>query len=596
MREEGPEFADLVLPYWDTRLEERMAKSDSSSYMEATRSALFSDRLMGSCNGQAQGGIMRDGWNSTVGVIMRNCGTDGPLITDGVVYNVTRQKRMRDICGENSLIENDLENAHNGGHRFIDGHMQMLSTSVYDPIFWILHTFVDLIWEYFRINSKANGYDISTDYAESPTIMGAHEMHIPDASMGFPGSNMTVIDGLSEMFTEEHFTYAPPPSCTVQKPDCGSKYIKCVVDQPAGANQKRALCVARTLEEVIEWEIEQNKPKPEPCPDPKPHPTPKPHPSPKPHPEPEPTPKPEPVPTPHPKPTHLPIKPYQNTFCMNGESDSSQWAYFPLKIIVRRPPEYKNYGSYPVERGHINKLRGDIYSPSAYSNVYRYLRNPDKPATYEDCKDPDEPTNEIYIKSVGLNYEGIYKEYAIVDKRLAVTVATAYIAMRKPISDVDESIAMLHAQDKCGRVCKPICKVPGTEIFRPCTGAVRLTGKYPLMFGNSFGDSVLDVWDFSTEKACPQLTTNNIMISFYCDYKADWIWPTMEPPKPVIKHERTTPVPVKKLRGMFNITLLIRFLLLFVSLFMPADSNLVWDTLFLDNMVFRPNKKYLCLG
>ena len=510
-----------------------MNRADPDSYMPATRSALFSERLMGTCEGEVKGGIMRNGWNSTVGVIVRNCGTDGPLITDEMVYNVTRQKRMRDICGEDSQIENDLEHFHNGGHRFIDGQMQMLSTSVYDPIFWVLHVFVDLVWEYFRQNSKAHGYDISTDYPTNPTIMGAHELQIPDASMGFPSSNMTVIHGLSEMFTEEHYTYAPPPTCTVQKPDCGSKYLKCVVDRPPGARQRRAMCVARTLEEVIEWEKEQNKPKPEPCPEPKPTPKPKPHPKPKP----------PPVPKETPHPPQGSIKPYQNTFCMNGKSDSGQWAYFPLKIIVRRPPEYKNYGSYPVERGHINKLRGDIYSPSAYSNIYRHLRNPDKPATYVDCQAPDEPTNEIYIKSVGMNYEGIYKEYAIIDRRLAVTVATAYIAVRKPTSDVDESIAMLHAQDKCGRVCKPICKVPGTEVFRPCSGAVKLTGKRPLMFGNSFGDAVLDMWDFDTDKSCPQLTTTNVMISFYCDYKADWIWPTMEPPKPARFPRPTTPLP-----------------------------------------------------
>ena len=166
-------------------------------------------------------------------------------------------------------------------------------------------------------------------------------------------------------------------------------------------------------------------------------------------------------------------------------SDSNQWVYFPVKIIVRRPPEYKQYESYPVERGHINIMRGDICSPSTYSNVNRHLKNTDHPAVYEDCQTPHEPINEFFIKSVGLNYEELFKEFAIVDRRLPMTVATSFMAVSKPTSETDESIAMLHAQDRCGRVCKPVCKLPGMEVFRPCSGAVRLTGKYPLMFGNS---------------------------------------------------------------------------------------------------------------
>ena len=560
LREEGSEFADLTIPYWYNPLEARMPTADPETNEAATQSALFSDRLMGSCSGRAVGGIFGpNGWNSSIGEIIRNCGQDGPIMSDGMIYNVTRQRRMRDICGEDSEIFNDLENAHNGVHRWIDGNMALLSTSVFDPIFWLHHVFVDMIWEEWRgharrVNRDDPNYDVTLDYPLNPTIMGAADAQVPDAPMGFPiagQENVTVIDGLSDVFTERFFRYAPPPTCTIQRPDCGSKYIKCVIDRPRGAGGRpRAMCVARTLQEVIEWEEEQARPPPQPCPDPPRPPLEPPiqppidppiHPpiDPPIHPPIDPPIQPPiepPILPPIDPPIHPPLPPkreiipIQNTFCLNGKCDSNQWAVFPIKLIIRRPPEYKEYGSYPVEHGRINKIRGDIYSPGAYSNVNRHFRNTDRAAVYEDCQSPDEPTNEIYIKSIGLNYEGIYKEFAIIDRRLPMTVATSYMAVRKPTSDIDESIAMLHAQDRCGRVCKPICKVPGTEVFKPCSGAVALTGKYPLMFGNSFGDAVLDVWDFNTDKSCPQLTTQNIMISFYCDYTSDWIWPTEEPP------------------------------------------------------------------
>ena len=189
LREEGPEFAEVTIPYWDNRLESRMPRTDPESNMESTKSALFSDRLMGSCSGPVKGGIMGNGWNSTIGEIVRNCGTDGPLMTDEMVYNVTRQTRMRDICGEDSEIGNDLEHHHNGAHRWADGNLALLSTSVFDPLFWIHHTFIDLVWEYFRQNSKAAGVNIVEDYPENPTIMGAYEMQIPTRRDGISQSS-----------------------------------------------------------------------------------------------------------------------------------------------------------------------------------------------------------------------------------------------------------------------------------------------------------------------------------------------------------------------------------------------------------------------
>lgn len=491
LREEGPAFADVTVPYWDSTLDHDME--------DPRQSILFTDRFMGSCQGEAKGGIMGTGWDSSTGMITRNCGTDGPLVTEEMIHNVTRHTNMRAICGENSEIDDDWEFHHNGVHRWIDGQMAILSSAVYDPVFWIHHCFVDMVWELFRDNQKRAGVNPETDYPANPTTMGAAELHLPTADMGF--ADLKVIDGLSEMFTREWYRYAPRPTCFQNQQDCGSKYLKCM---PRKGVPGQFHCVSKTLKEVLDYEAELNRPKPEPCITPTVNPA---------------------VVKPPPK----EIMPVQNTYCMNGKSDIQQWVYIPVKLILRRPPDYKSYGSYPVERGQIQQMRGDIYAPSAYSNVYRHLRRAETPAKYQDCIEPDTPTNTIYVKSVGLNYEGVYKEYAIMDKRLAITVATAYLAVRKPISATDTSVAVLNAQDSCGRICKPICKVPGTEIFRPCSGAVKVTGSVPLQFGNSFGDAVLNVWDFNTDQNCPQLQTANIIVSFYCDYSTDWTWPSIAP-------------------------------------------------------------------
>ncbi|WAR13224.1 TYR1-like protein [Mya arenaria] len=509
LREEGPQFSEVTVPYW---------ASDLDNYMtDPTESALFSERLMGTGQGEAKGGIMLDGWDSTTGVITRNLGTDGPLLNDMMIYNITKHHRMIDICGEDSDIDHDLEFHHNGIHRWIDGQMAVLASSVFDPIFWLHHAYIDKIWEDFRENQKRHGIDAETDYPPNPTTMGSHELQLPEAKVGF--ENLTVLDGLSNIFTEEFFTYAPTPTCNNPKLGCGSKYLKCVKNEDTSVNKDPFRCVGRTLREVEEWEAEQAKPTSEPCVLGEANFT---------------------------KPIYIPpkeTKPVQNTFCMNSNSDTAQWVYLPIKLIIRRPPDFKSYGSYPVQRGRINKLGGDIYSPSAYSNVNRYLsKRPEDPKAYDQCLESDSMTSTIYIKSVGLNYEGVYKEYAIMDKRLAITVATAYVAVRRPLSPTDASVSILHAQDSCGRVCKPICKVPGSDVFRPCSGAVKVSGGHPLQFGNSFGDAVLQVFDFAKEKDCPQVSTEVVIMSFYCDYSTAWIWPSVDAPREKI----TPPAPVVK--------------------------------------------------
>jgi len=457
---------------------------------------------------------MREGWGTEgQGRITRNCGTDGPLYNDMMIHNVTRHTRMQEICGEDSEIDHDLEFHHNGAHRYIDGQMAILAASVFDPIFWLHHSYVDKVWEDFRDNQLRAGVDRENDYPPNPATMGSLELMLPEARLGF-GENMTVLNGLSDVFTREIYRYAPSPTCRNPQLGCGSKYLKCVRNTDTTVSNEPFRCVARTLAEVEEYEAELNKPKPVECEQYK-NDT-----------------------IVNVNETVVPakiIQPVQNTFCMNGKSDTAQWVFVPIKIILRRPPDFTHYGSYPVERGMINKNMGDIYSPGAYSNVQRYLRNrPESPKTYDSCIEPEVPTNTIYIKSVGLNYEGVYKEYAILDKRLAISVVTAYLAVRRPLAATDTSVAVLHAQDSCGRVCKPICKVPGQDVFRPCSGAVQVSGARPLQFGNSFGDAVLEVWDFEKEKDCPQFSADVVIMSFYCDYSTAWVWPSVDPPpKPV---------------------------------------------------------------
>ncbi|KAK3086832.1 hypothetical protein FSP39_024227 [Pinctada imbricata] len=124
---------------------------------------------------------------------------------------------------------------------------------------------------------------------------------------------------------------------------------------------------------------------------------------------------------------------------------------------------------------------------------------------------------------MGLNYDGDYKEYAIVDHRLAMSVSVTHVAIRDP--KVGQSDVLISAYDNCGRVCRPSCLQPGTQnLYKPCKGIIRVTSRSPKMYANDFGESIMDVWNFTEFRECPQFATDQIYVSFFCDYTDRYPW------------------------------------------------------------------------
>ncbi|KAL3859838.1 hypothetical protein ACJMK2_010029 [Sinanodonta woodiana] len=215
---------------------------------------------------------------------------------------------------------------------------------------------------------------------------------------------------------------------------------------------------------------------------------------------------------------HIPLsRGYQNTYNLNGVSDISQWAYIPVKVIFQRPPTYIRYHSFPIKNGELDDAE-DIYSVSSYATIKdKFLSG--SPAAYSQCRTQDSGAGKVYIASKGINYMGTYKEYAVVDHRLAISIATAYVAVKSPDRGVSE--VFLSAYDSCGRICQPYCKTEGNG-FRPCTGAIRVTSESPKMYGSTYGEAVSNLWKFGEGNSCPIMSDDGISISFHCNYRDAW--------------------------------------------------------------------------
>lgn len=488
----------VCLPYWDSSIDNQLQDPIDSS--------VWTPEFFGSLQGPVVDGPFAN-WTTPEGVqLIRNGGSDGELFRSNAIEEILSRTRHQDIITSmESDPRYDLEFHHAAVHVFVGGAMSQLDTAAFDPIFFMHHAFVDYIWELFRTNLRSLGVDPQL----YPEIVDPDPRHIGSAPTGF--GDLTQADGYLDALTES-FQYEPAPICSTRTPDCGSRYLSC------------QLATGR----CIPTRRNDNVPIP---------------------PLPLTTTTMSPLITPPPRPNtsnssgacrqHQYGLPVQNDYCCDKTCDTNQWAMIPVKIISVRPPKFAKYNSYPVSNGRVS-LSEDIYAPNAYSQTKRYITSrQSNPKTYKRCTE-DSAIGQVFLTSNGLNYNGYYKESAIVDQRLAVSISMGFIGVKNP-SLGGTSHALLRAHDACGRVCHAACKDPVTNEYKDCSGAVSVDTDAPLMYGTNYDDAVMSIFDYEFNSDCPRFKTDNFYITFYCDYHQSF--PYAEPTQAPIPTPEPTPPP-----------------------------------------------------
>ncbi|CAK5113236.1 unnamed protein product [Meloidogyne enterolobii] len=190
---------DVCLPYWDSTLERQLPTPKDS--------LLFTEAFIGSTNSnnEVSNGPFSP-WQTLEGndYLKRNVGSDGVCYSEA-------EKTF-------------LKIPHGTTHTFIGEDMSDPKIAANDPIFFSHHCFVDLIWELYRWKQQT--------YAQRP-VQYTPDKRECEPAVHFKEAKMTTfpffknIDGCRNEYTDNMYEYAPRPTCTVKKPDCGSKYLFC---------------------------------------------------------------------------------------------------------------------------------------------------------------------------------------------------------------------------------------------------------------------------------------------------------------------------------------------------------------------------------
>ena len=223
----------VTLPYWDSTMDEALGDESRTTIM-------WSEMFAGNVEGDVVTGPFKN-WEIFYPVdnktkLFRETVPEGGLFTDKDVADVIDAPDLRGISW---FVDPTLEFVHGTVHDYIGGVLGDLGASPSDPLFFMLHSFVDCIFEWHRQDKIARGADVRYNYPNDSVAHGVgianpvgeiierveDSLHLPNLPMR-PFDGFTNIDGLSYSYSE-HYRCAPRPSCSKHRPKCGSKYLFC---------------------------------------------------------------------------------------------------------------------------------------------------------------------------------------------------------------------------------------------------------------------------------------------------------------------------------------------------------------------------------
>ncbi|KAK3099420.1 hypothetical protein FSP39_004089 [Pinctada imbricata] len=226
---------NVALCYWDSSIDFRLGKDD---WVYTTA---FSDPVFGSGEGEVKDGPFTDWYLPPPNrdLLLRRdirIGKAIPIDARAVDLILRSPKLLSHTSitvggsGFQTITDHNgdrrdvtIEGEHNNVHVFVGALMSNSDMAPLDPVFFFHHCYIDYLWEGFRKKMKRKGFDPTSDYPGH----GQRESNAANYSMiGFNWYKN--IDGYSDVFTSDLYTYEVTPSCKGYSPSCRySNFMKC---------------------------------------------------------------------------------------------------------------------------------------------------------------------------------------------------------------------------------------------------------------------------------------------------------------------------------------------------------------------------------
>uniref|UniRef100_A0A0L8G8M2 Tyrosinase copper-binding domain-containing protein n=1 Tax=Octopus bimaculoides TaxID=37653 RepID=A0A0L8G8M2_OCTBM len=195
--------SNITLPYWDMTIDKRLP--------DAAISNIWTEDFIGNGFGRITNGIFK-GWSHDRGFVERYLGNNDELPSMETVVNVLHYPFTK------------LEVVHNKSHSFVGGDMRDASVSASDPVFWLLHTFYDLVWDYFLKEKAGFGKDITQLYPSD-------DIYPLNRSISLIPVTIKQAIELNILLSKYVYTFSPQPACKLNKQGCTSQYLTCLNEQ-----------------------------------------------------------------------------------------------------------------------------------------------------------------------------------------------------------------------------------------------------------------------------------------------------------------------------------------------------------------------------
>nr|AVI16673.1 tyrosinase [Pteria penguin] len=201
----------ISLCYWDSTLDFLMEGASQR------RTVTFTEAMFGNGRGSVINGPFADWPIGNGQTLRRNIGSPGsslmrPGVVDAIMYDPAIRSHSQIVVGGQGFPDPDvpnqrinLESEHDNPHVWVGGVMNNIAQSPRDPVFWFHHTFIDYIWEVFRMKLQQLGVDVERDYPFTQNWQ-FHGWWRPMA--GIPG--LRNIDGYANRYARQ---YAPHATC-----------------------------------------------------------------------------------------------------------------------------------------------------------------------------------------------------------------------------------------------------------------------------------------------------------------------------------------------------------------------------------------------